>query len=110
MKPFPDELLALAAIEDEADYTGSPAFEEDEYPDYSAATSRVISGPLGLASFSGRRFNRYQAAQAHCNKEYDVIKFWTMGARWFCRIKHDWANVAAAGAESGVSRGDARGA
>ncbi len=75
--------------EDDLDFdTDVPVWTDDEFPDWDAKTSRVVSGPLGTkAKFPGKRFTHWRKAKKHCEETYSVIKFGVWGFRWFARVR-----------------------
>lgn len=94
-EPTEQELREIAADllaqgMDPNEDTGSPKFTEENYPDWNSndRTTRVISGPLGdKAKFSGTRYTNWRTAQKEVNNRFRVVKFWTLGQRWFARIR-----------------------
>lgn len=64
-----------------------PGYKEDEYPDYNINETRVISGPLGNATFPGTRYNSWREAEKSVASKTSLVRFWVHGPRWFARIR-----------------------
>lgn len=57
------------------------------YPDYNAANSFVVSGPLGTANHKGRRFITPEQAEKYLKERYHrVFEFGYVPGRWFGRV------------------------
>lgn len=59
------------------------------YPAWTHETSRVISGPLNHGKFPGTRYPSWRIAKADVEKKFKVFVFWTLGNRWFARVKRE---------------------
>lgn len=71
----------------------APADPEDKYPDWTAETTRVISGPIGLvAGYPGTRVANWHEGAAHAKawcaeRKLRLYKYWTVPGRWFARVE-----------------------
>jgi hypothetical protein len=85
---------AEALVPDLVSYEPEAPTEADAdvtYPDWTAETSMVLSGPIGKARFPGRRANNWEqaksfAAEYSSTKRVPLYKFWTVPGRWFARV------------------------
>lgn len=66
-----------------------PEMTLEVYPEWTPSTSRVISGPLNHARYPGTRYPTWRNAKAAVEKKYKVFVFWTLGDRWFARIRRE---------------------
>lgn len=88
-----EDLPELAGYEPEApEDTG----DDDPYPDWTEATTRVVSGPIGQTKYPGRRAENWQAARKYAREfaethEVRLYKFWTIPGRWFARVGREKA-------------------
>lgn len=64
-----------------------PGYSDEEYSDYDRNNSRVLSGPIGKASFSGTRYQNWREASQATRHRFYLIKFWVCGHRWFARVR-----------------------
>lgn len=68
-----------------------PRYTEDPYPDWDSSNSQVISGPLGpKANFRGTRYQDWREAKAATTDRLPaggLLQFWTLGQRWFARVR-----------------------
>lgn len=66
-----------------------PEVLDEAYRAWSPDTSRVISGPLNHAKFPGTRYPTWRNARDAVSSKYTTHLFWTLGNRWFARIKKE---------------------
>jgi hypothetical protein len=61
---------------------------QDDYPDWTADGSKIISGPLGPSSkFPGTRYHRMRDALEAVSAKHHVYRIWGIPGRWFARVK-----------------------
>src|SRR5687767_5208973 len=65
----------------------SPGFTEDPYPTWKREDTWVVSGPLGTAKYKGTRYATWKEARAEIANRFQVVQFWTLGGRWFARVR-----------------------
>ncbi len=88
------EALAIADSSPAPSLAPGPDVLDDPYPIWDNTNSRVVSGPLGpRAKFPGTRYDNWASAKLATAKAYTLYKFWTLGPRWFARVKKETAHA-----------------
>lgn len=66
-----------------------PARPTERYPDWNDITTRVVSGPIGAATFRGQRFTTHWAAREHWIRRSRIYQDHTLPGRWIFRVRRD---------------------